>query len=94
MQKLAEEIEKFYYLVNKIFMKKLILNHCIVLAGVNGSGKTTTAAKIAGKIELKKSVVLAASDTFRAAAVEQLKAWGKRVGAQVVSGEEGEIQLL
>jgi fused signal recognition particle receptor len=64
--------------------------HVLFLAGVNGSGKTTTAGKIAEQFRLQnKSVILAASDTFRAAAVEQLKSWGKRVGAQVVSGVDG-----
>ena len=64
--------------------------HVLFLAGVNGSGKTTTAAKIAEQFRLQnKSVILAASDTFRAAAVEQLKTWGQRVGAQVVSGVDG-----
>jgi fused signal recognition particle receptor len=62
----------------------------LFLAGVNGSGKTTTAGKIAEQFRLQnKSVILAASDTFRAAAVEQLKTWGKRVGAKVVSGIDG-----
>ena len=60
------------------------------MAGVNGSGKTTTAGKIAEQFRVKnKSVILAASDTFRAAAVEQLKTWGERVGAKVVSGADG-----
>ena len=60
------------------------------MAGVNGSGKTTTAGKIAEQFRVKnKSVILAASDTFRAAAVEQLKTWGERVGAKVVSGKDG-----
>ena len=64
--------------------------HVLFLAGVNGSGKTTTAGKIAEQFRLQnKSVILAASDTFRAAAVEQLKTWGQRVGAQVVSGVDG-----
>ena len=64
--------------------------HVLFLAGVNGSGKTTTAGKIAEQFRLQnKSVILAASDTFRAAAVEQLKTWGNRVGAQVVSGVDG-----
>ncbi len=64
--------------------------HVLLLAGVNGSGKTTTAGKIAEQFRLQnKSVVLAASDTFRAAAVEQLKTWGKRVDAKVVYGIDG-----
>ena len=64
--------------------------HVLFLAGVNGSGKTTTAGKIAEQFRLQnKSVILAASDTFRAAAVEQLKTWGNRVGAEVVFGTNG-----
>ncbi len=62
----------------------------ISVVGVNGSGKTTTCAKLA-KIfrERGKEVVLAESDTFRAAAIEQLKFWGERVGATVISHQEG-----
>lgn len=62
----------------------------ILVVGVNGSGKTTTIAKLAAKWRGEdKKVVLAAGDTFRAAAVEQLKVWGDRLGAEVVSGAEG-----
>ncbi len=62
----------------------------ILLAGVNGSGKTTTAGKIAEKFKFdNKTVVLAAADTFRAAAVAQLETWGDRTGAKVVSGSDG-----
>jgi fused signal recognition particle receptor len=62
----------------------------ILVVGVNGSGKTTTIAKLASKWTGEgKKVVLAAGDTFRAAAVEQLRVWGERLGAEVVSGTEG-----
>jgi fused signal recognition particle receptor len=62
----------------------------ILVVGVNGSGKTTTIAKLASKWTGEgKKVVLAAGDTFRAAAVDQLKIWGSRLGAEVVSGNEG-----
>jgi len=63
----------------------------ILMVGVNGSGKTTTIGKIAWHLrhELDKSVVLGAGDTFRAAAVEQLAAWGERAGAEVVRAAEG-----
>ena len=55
-----------------------------------GSGKTTTAGKLASQFkEEGKSVMLVACDTFRAAAVEQLKTWGERVGAKVVYGADG-----
>ena len=61
-----------------------------LLVGVNGTGKTTTAAKLAKrKQEAGASVVLAAADTFRAAAVDQLKVWAERVGAPVVHQQEG-----
>ncbi|CAD5283042.1 Signal recognition particle receptor FtsY [Bosea sp. 62] len=62
----------------------------ILMVGVNGSGKTTTIGKLAAKFRAEgKSVMLAAGDTFRAAAIEQLKVWGERTGAQVVSGQQG-----
>jgi fused signal recognition particle receptor len=62
----------------------------VLVVGVNGSGKTTTIAKLAHLyIEQDYRVMLAAGDTFRAAAIEQLKIWGTRAGATVVSGEQG-----
>ncbi len=62
----------------------------ILVVGVNGSGKTTTAAKLAHLWrEEGKSVMLAAGDTFRAAAIEQLQIWGKRVGCPVIAGRQG-----
>lgn len=58
--------------------------------GVNGSGKTTTIAKLAHKLQREgKKVLLAAADTFRAAAIEQLEIWAKRVGADIVKGAPG-----
>lgn len=62
----------------------------MLMVGVNGAGKTTTIGKLAGKLKAEgHSVVLAAADTFRAAAVQQLKIWGSRIGCEVVSGKEG-----
>jgi len=62
----------------------------VLVAGVNGTGKTTTIGKLAARFaEEGKSVVLAAADTFRAAAIDQLKLWGERAGVQVVAGEQG-----
>lgn len=62
----------------------------ILFVGVNGVGKTTTIAKLAHQlISDGKSVMLAAGDTFRAGAIEQLKVWGERVGAEVVSSHQG-----
>jgi fused signal recognition particle receptor len=62
----------------------------ILIAGVNGSGKTTSVAKLAYKaISQGKKVILAAADTFRAAASEQLKYWGEQVGAEVIAHRPG-----
>ncbi len=62
----------------------------ILVAGVNGSGKTTTIGKLAAKFRAEgRSVMLAAGDTFRAAAIEQLKIWGERTGAPVIAREAG-----
>jgi fused signal recognition particle receptor len=63
----------------------------ILVVGVNGTGKTTTIGKIAWHLqqELGRSVLLAAADTFRAAAAEQLTLWAERAGCEVVRGEEG-----
>lgn len=62
----------------------------ILLIGVNGTGKTTTAGKLAALLQKQgKNVILAAADTFRAAAVEQLSVWSERSGAQLVSQPQG-----
>ena len=62
----------------------------VLVIGVNGVGKTTTVGKLAGKLrEDGKRVVIAAADTFRAAAAEQLSEWANRAGAELVSGQEG-----
>ena len=64
--------------------------HIILVMGVNGSGKTTTIGKLAKRFkEDGNSVMLAAGDTFRAAAIEQLKIWGERTGCSVVASEQG-----
>lgn len=60
----------------------------VMVVGVNGTGKTTTVAKLAQNFQNQGTVVLAAADTFRAAAVEQLQTWGQRIGVEVVSGKE------
>jgi fused signal recognition particle receptor len=61
--------------------------HVILVVGVNGTGKTTTIGKLAHYYaNEKKSVVLAAADTFRAAAIEQLQIWGERAGVKVIAG--------
>ncbi len=62
----------------------------LLVLGVNGVGKTTTIGKIAAKLVAEgKKVILAAGDTFRAAATEQLEIWGQRAGAPVVKGKPG-----
>ena len=64
--------------------------HVILVVGVNGTGKTTTIGKIAHNLTSDgKSVVLAAADTFRAAAIDQLQIWGERAGATVVRRDVG-----
>jgi len=62
----------------------------ILIVGVNGSGKTTSIAKLGYRLkEQGRKVMLAAADTFRAAAIDQLKIWGERAGTPVVAGPEG-----
>ncbi|MGH0032505.1 MAG: signal recognition particle-docking protein FtsY [Myxococcota bacterium] len=64
--------------------------HVILVLGVNGSGKTTTIGKLAARhVAAGRKVVLGAGDTFRAAAIEQLQAWGERVGCEVIAGQAG-----
>ena len=62
----------------------------VMVIGVNGVGKTTTIGKLAGKLRAEdKKVVIAAADTFRAAAGEQLKEWANRSQAELIGGQEG-----
>ena len=62
----------------------------LMVVGVNGAGKTTTIAKIAQRYNSRgKQVLLAAGDTFRAAAIDQLKVWGERVGVNIIAQQEG-----
>jgi fused signal recognition particle receptor len=62
----------------------------ILVVGVNGSGKTTTIGKLAAKLSAEgRKVMLAAGDTFRAAAIEQLKIWGERTNSPVIAGAQG-----
>ncbi len=64
--------------------------HVILVVGVNGTGKTTTIGKLAAQLHSEgKQVMLAAADTFRAAAIEQLGIWGERTGSSVVAGVTG-----
>ena len=88
---LAAEIEAILAPVAKPLVPKAENKpHIILMAGVNGAGKTTTIGKLAKKYKDEgKSVMLAAGDTFRAAAVEQLVIWGERTGVPVVTKELG-----
>ena len=64
----------------------------VTVAGVNGSGKTTTIAKIASRLRAKENnipITLAAADTFRAAAIDQLEVWAKRIGVDLIRHEIG-----
>jgi fused signal recognition particle receptor len=61
----------------------------ILIVGINGTGKTTSAAKLANSLhKSQRSVALAAADTFRAAAVDQLQTWGARIGVDVITGKD------
>jgi fused signal recognition particle receptor len=87
---LAEEITRIMEPVARplpIYPKK---PQVVLVVGVNGSGKTTTIGKLASQFRAAgKSVVIAAGDTFRAAAVEQLQVWGQRAGVPVMTAPEG-----
>ena len=86
---LAGEIEKVLLPVAKP-LEITTRPFVILVAGVNGSGKTTTIGKLAARFRAEgKSVMLVAGDTFRAAAIDQLKIWGKRTDASVVASEPG-----
>jgi len=88
---MAAEIEKVLGPVAKPLELDLSHKpHVILVVGVNGTGKTTTIGKLAAKLTVGGlNVMLAAGDTFRAAAIEQLHIWGKRTGAPVVSSKLG-----
>ena len=88
---LASEVEKVLAPVARPLAVDMAKKpYVILVVGVNGSGKTTTIGKLAAKLSAEgKSVMLAAGDTFRAAAIEQLQIWGSRVGAKVISRQQG-----
>ena len=87
---IAEEVEKVLIPVARPLKIEGAKPFVILVAGVNGSGKTTTIGKLASKFAAEgRTVMLAAGDTFRAAAIEQLKIWGGRVGAKVIAREQG-----
>ncbi len=88
---LAGEIERRLEPVARpLVVDPALKPHVVLVVGVNGTGKTTTIGKLTAKLRAEgKTVVLAAGDTFRAAAIEQLKIWGERTGARVVAKETG-----
>ena len=82
MQNVLDEVDNSLHLETKPSV--------ILVVGVNGVGKTTSIGKIANRLRKEgKKVVVAAADTFRAAAVEQLEIWSKRSGAEIVKRDEG-----
>jgi fused signal recognition particle receptor len=87
---LAQEVEKVLTPVAKPLELDSAKPFVVLVVGVNGSGKTTTIGKLAAKARAQgQSVMLAAGDTFRAAAIDQLKVWGARSGACVIAREPG-----
>ena len=88
---LAEEVAKVMAPVAGVLVPNPLRKpHVILVVGVNGSGKTTTIGKLAHLYRRQGlKVSLAAGDTFRAAAVEQIKVWGERTGCPVISREQG-----
>ncbi|WP_068311198.1 signal recognition particle-docking protein FtsY [Polycladidibacter hongkongensis] len=90
-QILAEEVEAVLTPVAKpLDLETGNKPHIVLMVGVNGTGKTTSIGKLSSLLAAQgKKVVLAAGDTFRAAAVEQLKVWGERTGADVIARDTG-----
>ncbi len=87
---LASEIERVLQPIAKPLDIAGVRPHVILVVGVNGTGKTTTIGKLAAQfIGSGKRVMIAAGDTFRAAAIDQLKVWGERTGAEVVARPVG-----
>jgi fused signal recognition particle receptor len=88
---LAEEVARVLEPVaHPLVIDKTRKPHVVLVLGVNGSGKTTTIGKLAAKLSREgHRVMLAAGDTFRAAAIDQLKIWGERTGAPVIARDVG-----
>jgi fused signal recognition particle receptor len=87
---IADEVAKILEPVAKPLVVAGAKPFVILVVGVNGSGKTTTIGKLVSKLSAEgRKVVLAAGDTFRAAAIDQLKIWGQRTGAKVIAREPG-----
>jgi fused signal recognition particle receptor len=89
-QAIKDEIVKILSISPEVRTDRLARPHVILVVGVNGTGKTTTIAKLAHRYRSQGSkVLLAACDTFRAAAIEQLEIWAGRVGADLVKHRPG-----
>ena len=88
---LADEVAKILEPVAKpLVIDPAHKPHVILIVGVNGTGKTTTIGKLAKRLQTEgKAVMLAAGDTFRAAAIEQLQIWGERNNCPVIAGKVG-----
>jgi len=88
---LSAEVEKVLAPVAKpLVIDAAAKPFVILVVGVNGSGKTTTIGKLAARFRAEgRRVMLAAGDTFRAAAIDQLRIWGERTGAKVIAREQG-----
>lgn len=88
---LAEEVERVLQPVaTPLAVDAANKPHVIMMVGVNGTGKTTTIGKLASKFKADgKTVIMAAGDTFRAAAIDQLKVWGERTGTRVIASSVG-----
>ncbi len=87
---LVGEVEKALAPVARPLAMSAQKPFCMLVVGVNGSGKTTTIGKLAAKLRGEgRKVMLAAGDTFRAAAIDQLKIWGERTGAAVIARAPG-----
>ncbi|MBD3273583.1 signal recognition particle-docking protein FtsY [Candidatus Dependentiae bacterium] len=90
LEKAKEELEKILIkTLESNIQGEVKENKIIMLVGINGTGKTTFAAKLANQLKNNgKKVLLVAADTFRAAAVEQLKNWGEKIGVEVFTPKE------
>ncbi len=94
-EEILEALSKSISNILEPLEKELIVSdvhhpHIMMLVGVNGSGKTTTAGKLAKRFSQQgKKVILVAADTFRAAAIEQLKGWAEKTSVELISAERG-----
>jgi fused signal recognition particle receptor len=86
---LKDEIERLLLAVERPFADSGEAPLVIIMVGVNGVGKTTTVAKLAAILKEEGSVIVAAADTFRAAAIEQLEVWCERVGVELIKQKAG-----